>query len=385
MISYLTFNTSATGMYEVRVVAAAGASSGIFSVISMTAIVDLTNDKMTVSDLDANVSNDNFLVSLFNVGTTVPVSVVARPGHGYRFGFNGMEKDNEVKGEGNSYDFGARIYDPRIGRWLAVDQQHKLAPNWSPYRYAFDNPVQWKDVGGNYEEDGHYWTVLLVGTLLNIPAARDIAFWAEAPDHLMSKTGKIGFATMTWLFPSLQRKWHAITGGDAAKERAYSFYQIKGGENARQKGMAAHRLGDSYSHEKGGTMYSPPFGHLTEGDGGHAPDYILRDPTKYLQYVNALASALGDGQTRIDMTAFNYVANAGLETKSNVEIFKSEYNLQSRSEAFEIHSSKASVVNDYLGERSKTMNFTYSIETKKNFFGKEKTTVKIEYQKKQDE
>ena len=27
----------------------------------------------------------------------------------YRYGFNGMEKDDEVKGENNSYDFGARL------------------------------------------------------------------------------------------------------------------------------------------------------------------------------------------------------------------------------------------------------------------------------------
>jgi RHS repeat-associated protein len=41
--------------------------------------------------------------------------------NGYRFTFNGMEKDDEVKGVGNSLDFGARIYDSRLGRWLSVD------------------------------------------------------------------------------------------------------------------------------------------------------------------------------------------------------------------------------------------------------------------------
>jgi RHS repeat-associated protein len=39
----------------------------------------------------------------------------------YRYGFGGHEKDDEIKGEGNSLDFGARIYDPRLGRWLSVD------------------------------------------------------------------------------------------------------------------------------------------------------------------------------------------------------------------------------------------------------------------------
>ena len=35
---------------------------------------------------------------------------------GYRYGFNGKENDNEVKGEGNQQDYGLRIYDPRLGR-----------------------------------------------------------------------------------------------------------------------------------------------------------------------------------------------------------------------------------------------------------------------------
>ncbi len=39
----------------------------------------------------------------------------------YRYGFNGKENDNEVKGEGNQQDYGFRIYDPRLGRFLSVD------------------------------------------------------------------------------------------------------------------------------------------------------------------------------------------------------------------------------------------------------------------------
>ncbi len=40
----------------------------------------------------------------------------------YRYGFNGKEKDDEVKGEGNSLDFGARMYDSRLGRFLSIDK-----------------------------------------------------------------------------------------------------------------------------------------------------------------------------------------------------------------------------------------------------------------------
>jgi hypothetical protein len=36
---------------------------------------------------------------------------------GYRYGFNGKENDNKVKGEGNQQDYGMRVYDPRLGRF----------------------------------------------------------------------------------------------------------------------------------------------------------------------------------------------------------------------------------------------------------------------------
>ncbi|GAB4376921.1 MAG: hypothetical protein Kow0075_04660 [Salibacteraceae bacterium] len=71
----------------------------------------------------------------------------------YRFGFNGMERDDEVKGSGNSYDFGARIYDTRVGRWLSRDPLANKTADWSPYRFAFDNPIKYADGDGQFEVD----------------------------------------------------------------------------------------------------------------------------------------------------------------------------------------------------------------------------------------
>jgi len=66
----------------------------------------------------------------------------------YRFGFNGKENDNEVKGEGNSLDYGARIYDSRLGRWMALDPMMAKYPNESPYTYAGNNPTYLVDISG---------------------------------------------------------------------------------------------------------------------------------------------------------------------------------------------------------------------------------------------
>ena len=69
----------------------------------------------------------------------------------YRYGFQGQEKDDEVKGAGNSYTTEFRQYDPRIGRWLSIDPLASKAPDWSPYRAFFDNPIVYTDPNGLYE------------------------------------------------------------------------------------------------------------------------------------------------------------------------------------------------------------------------------------------
>ncbi|MBO9635088.1 MAG: hypothetical protein J7578_18405, partial [Chitinophagaceae bacterium] len=59
----------------------------------------------------------------------------------YRFGFNGKENDNEVKGgDGLQQDYGMRVYDPRIGKFLSVDPLADHYPSWSPYPFAMNRP-----------------------------------------------------------------------------------------------------------------------------------------------------------------------------------------------------------------------------------------------------
>jgi RHS repeat-associated protein len=66
----------------------------------------------------------------------------------YRYGFNGKENDNEVKGIGNQQDYGERIYDTRLARFLSVDPLTKEYPYYSPYHFAGNTPIQAIDRDG---------------------------------------------------------------------------------------------------------------------------------------------------------------------------------------------------------------------------------------------
>jgi len=72
-------------------------------------------------------------------------------GSEYRYGFNGKENDNEVKGEGNWQDYGMRMYDTRVGRFFSPDPlivNEQQYPELSSYQFAGNTPIQAVDLDG---------------------------------------------------------------------------------------------------------------------------------------------------------------------------------------------------------------------------------------------
>ena len=70
------------------------------------------------------------------------------PSRDYRYGFNGMEKDNELKGNGNAINYEARFFDPRVGRFLSLDPLSKKFPMLSPFQFASNTPIWAVDLDG---------------------------------------------------------------------------------------------------------------------------------------------------------------------------------------------------------------------------------------------
>jgi RHS repeat-associated protein len=68
----------------------------------------------------------------------------------YRYGFNGKEKDCDIDG-GTVYDYGFRIYDPRIARFLSEDPLSSEYPELTPYQFGSNRPVD------GIDQDGLEW------------------------------------------------------------------------------------------------------------------------------------------------------------------------------------------------------------------------------------
>ncbi|WP_260143472.1 RHS repeat domain-containing protein, partial [Elizabethkingia anophelis] len=66
----------------------------------------------------------------------------------YQYKYNGKELQ-----ETGMYDYGARMYMPDLGRWGVVDKVTEFAQNWSPYRYAYNNPIKFYDPTGLFEDE----------------------------------------------------------------------------------------------------------------------------------------------------------------------------------------------------------------------------------------
>jgi RHS repeat-associated protein len=133
---------------------------------------------------------------------------------GYRYGFNGKENDNEVKGGGGQQDYGMRIYDPRLGRFLSVDPLYKSFPWNSSYAFAENRVISGIDLDGGEYKDAN---------------GNPVGPLNEAYASKIGATLQPGFKTesqfKTENFQALLKKYGVVVQGEQPKVKPYNILE----------------------------------------------------------------------------------------------------------------------------------------------------------------
>ncbi len=200
-----------------------------------------------------------------------------------KYGYNGKEFNDDFGL--NLNDYGARFYDPAIGRWHSFDPLAEKTSNLTPFHYANNNPVNMIDRNGGYAVSVHY--EITYNALIQLGYSKEksdlIAHYASTyADHPPAKAGAADFI----LHPletktHLQREginydptkdsqkeensqWHAMmsdaeaAGGmteEQAANRGLAFgwdkifeYASEGSQDLGKLGQGLHALQDAVAH-----------------------------------------------------------------------------------------------------------------------------------------
>ncbi|OQY41799.1 MAG: hypothetical protein B6242_16870 [Anaerolineaceae bacterium 4572_78] len=191
------------------------------------------------------------------------------------YGFTGKELDSET---GLNY-YGARYYDPLIGRFVQMDplllnldqmsQKQRNAflsdpQNLNTYAYVQNNPVKYTDSTGLYKEDVHYDLTFFISMVaeLSFNQSKTVAFHDQDTDNNIMTSPINPFATKKYHFVDRTETLDRID--NAIAESSLEAF-----------GQALHSFQDTYSH--GGYT---PFTHIKAGD---LPDLTHLAPEKALQ------------------------------------------------------------------------------------------------------
>jgi RHS repeat-associated protein len=138
----------------------------------------------------------------------------------YRYGFQGQEKDDEIKGEGNSLNYTFRMHDPRVGRFFAVDPLTRNYPHYTPYSFSGNKVIAFRELEGLeeiYAADGKF-----LGKIGNSTEIR-IAHSNAIPEKMVEKIDALNKKGVTHLYnfkkdDILRNTYQTFNSADKAAE-----------------------------------------------------------------------------------------------------------------------------------------------------------------------
>jgi len=238
----------------------------------------------------------------------------------YRFGFNGKELDEESE----TQDYGMRIYDCRLGRFLSVDPKAAYAPGWSPYRAFYCNPIRYTDPDGQWEWD--------------------------AKGNLVAQKGDNSYSMAKFLGTNQSNAMQMLN---------------RGGVTANAKGVLNLKEGQSFAQ-------SSLWVGTKSASGPVVKNSVVATAHYYLG--NGAAADVGDQSTRELLSSSEFI-NEHNKITSEVVVSNSSFSVDMELSTFHIGSTNV----DYsISGNGKSSSVTYTMFTRDGFWDPDFVDEKID-------
>lgn len=211
----------------------------------------------------------------------------------YSYGFNGMRKDDELHGNsGDSYDFGARILDTRLGRWLSVDPCLKSFCQFTPYVAMGNSPIVCVDHDGKvvalYDAHNNLVAIIMNGEI-------SVAKGMEDSDILRSyKQSRTYLNSSTNTFTEMENDTRILEVHQATSPAGGASFEPaivpNGFDDQNKNGKQDEGEETTYSPDKrkiGVIKWDPSIG-LEDAQGGrHSPAFVLLHEMTHAKHWNS--------------------------------------------------------------------------------------------------
>ena len=216
-----------------------------------------------------------------------------------RFGFQGEEKDDEIKGPGNSVSFRYRIHDSRLGRFLSIDPLSNKFPANSPYAFSENRVIDCKELEGAETVSIH--GDVRLSALITVSGVAGIMF--DAQGMALFATGGFGGGFILSL----------SGGGGVSYSNVKTLEELSGPGYATGVGawfieVSADAVGDDFGNVQGATITFGP------GWGGGA----------YTERTSTIQSGKVYWSDLANMINKQLPSNAQIDAKGAFNLFKTE-------------------------------------------------------------
>lgn len=194
-----------------------------------------------------------------------------------------LYNNKELQVELSQYDYGARFYDPVIGRWTTIDPQAEKYFSFSIYNYVADNPLKFTDPNG---KDIHYSInneskTITINIRVNFKgnvSADKVKEWKGSVHEMFSRTLESG------KFKGFKVETNLVATENAKSDKKFYQINVVNREDDTQRSFMFTGANHTGSDGSKGTIYSDIPGITAAHEMGHVmgnPDeYIFNDKNK---------------------------------------------------------------------------------------------------------